>query len=250
MAETEQISGRARRSPSAGFLAVAAAPEPLKLRGLPDIPDSDWLRLSEAQARALAVFATATSDVVEAALVHAFYDGKIRTEGKCQAWYEHDHRVAIEAHVWDPDRVRVGWTLFPNLDCFERIADGRKYLFVEIYVNRRDLESWLRARHVDAGAPSGDLSNSITAVAGSGMPGRPSKGKHLIEDEFRRRCETGEVLESLDGEAKALLAWYKDNYRTAQRPTVKTVTNNIRTSHRKYLAERPEKTEASNAPKT
>jgi hypothetical protein len=87
------------------------------------------------------------------------------------------------------------------------------------------------------------------AVSATGMPGRPSKGKHLIEDEFKRRCETGEVLASLDAEAQALLVWYKDNDPSAQRPTVKTIKNNIRASHRKYLAERSDKT-TSNSPKT
>jgi hypothetical protein len=111
-----------------------------------NIPKPEWLSLGEARAKAVAFFADAQPAAIEAALVHAFYDGKIKTEGKCRAWNEHDIRVPIDDHVWDPDQVRFGWTLDPKLDCFERTFDGKKFLFVEVYVNRRDLERWLGTR--------------------------------------------------------------------------------------------------------
>jgi hypothetical protein len=62
----------------------------------------------------------------------------------------------------------------------------------------------------------------------TGMPGRPSKGKQLIEDEFDRRAAADETMASLEAEAEALLAWYKTTYPKEQRPTVKTIKNNIR----------------------
>ena len=107
-----------------------------------NIPDPEWLRLGEARAKAVAFFAATQPAAVEAALVLAFYDGKIRTEGKCRTWYGHDSRVSIDIHVWDPDRVRMGWALDPILDCFERTYEESKHLFVEVYVNGRELESW------------------------------------------------------------------------------------------------------------
>ena len=68
------------------------------------------------------------------------------------------------------------------------------------------------------------------------MPGRPSKGKHLIDDEFKRRCGSGQALEDLAEEADALLGWYKAIHPNAPRPTEKTIKNNIRAAHRQHFA--------------
>ncbi len=68
----------------------------------------------------------------------------------------------------------------------------------------------------------------------SGFPGRPPKGKHLIEQEFRRRADAGEVCSTLPEEARALLEWLKGEHQSAPPPTVKTITNNIRGLYRKY----------------
>jgi hypothetical protein len=62
----------------------------------------------------------------------------------------------------------------------------------------------------------------------SGMPGRPAKGKHLIEDEFKRRVANQQVKPTLPEEARALFDWYKTEYPGAERPTIKTIRNNIR----------------------
>jgi hypothetical protein len=43
------------------------------------------------------------------------------------------------------------------------------------------------------------------ALSHSGFPGRPSKGRHLIEDEFRRRMNAGKTLASVADEAAVLL---------------------------------------------
>jgi hypothetical protein len=114
-------------------------------------------------------FADAQPSAVEAALVHAFYDGKIRTEGKCQGRNGHDARVGIDDFVWDPDRVRVGWVLDPNLDCFERTEDGKQYLFVEIYVNRQEFETWLHAQ------PAADAANRARAETDRVIPKRTTR---------------------------------------------------------------------------
>ena len=84
----------------------------------------------------------------------------------------------------------------------------------------------------EAVAPNDDDLGPIS----TGMPGRPSKGKHLIEDEFDRRCGVGEVLSTVAEEAKALLSWYREAYRKEPPPTQKTTENNIRAAHRRWLA--------------
>ena len=66
----------------------------------------------------------------------------------------------------------------------------------------------------------------------SGLPGRPVKSKHLIEDEFKRRAEGGCLAATLQGEAEALLEWLVATYPQHARPTVDTIRNNIRHAYR------------------
>jgi hypothetical protein len=72
----------------------------------------------------------------------------------------------------------------------------------------------------------------------SGTAGRPSKGKHLIEDEFERRAAAGQVKSTLPEEAQALLDWYKGKYPKEERPTLKTISNNIRPLGRGHWAKK------------
>ena len=72
----------------------------------------------------------------------------------------------------------------------------------------------------------------------TGMPGRPAKSKHLIDDEFKRRTIAGETLLSLADEAKALWDWLIEHHPKAARPTIKTIQENIRTKHREHIAQR------------
>ncbi len=60
----------------------------------------------------------------------------------------------------------------------------------------------------------------------TGMPGRPSKGKEIIEAEFQRRAATNECEQSLEGEARVLCAWFKRHHPLVGAPTQKTIQNN------------------------
>ena len=68
----------------------------------------------------------------------------------------------------------------------------------------------------------------------SGFPGRPPKAKHLIEQEFQRRRDAGEVCSTLTAEACALLEWLKGEHPSAPPPTIKTIKNNLRDQYREY----------------
>ena len=68
----------------------------------------------------------------------------------------------------------------------------------------------------------------------TGLPGRPPKLKHLIEQEFRRRAEAGEVCSSLAAEARALRDWAAESHPKAPTPTEKTIANNIRDPYRQH----------------
>jgi hypothetical protein len=80
------------------------------------------------------------------------------------------------------------------------------------------------------------------AYTHSGFPGRPSKGKHLIDDEFDRRVAAREALPSLAEEAKVLFDWFKQEHPTLARPTIKTIKENIRLRHRQWTMTRPDTT--------
>jgi hypothetical protein len=73
----------------------------------------------------------------------------------------------------------------------------------------------------------------------SGFPGRPSKGKHLIDDEFDRRVAAKQALPLVADEAEALLDWFKQQHPTMARPTPKTIQENIRARHRQWRANQP-----------
>ena len=68
----------------------------------------------------------------------------------------------------------------------------------------------------------------------TGLPGRPSKLKHLIEQEFQRRAEAGEACLDLADEAAELRKWAVKAHPAAPPPTEKTIKNNLRNCHRQY----------------
>jgi len=120
---------------------------------------------------------------------------------------------------------------YPYLDD-EHWRDG----FDDALINRNG-ERWTRlmVEKGDARArwpfpiPEGDDEADLR----SGMPGRPGKAKHLIEDEFKRRGQSGALAESLALEAGALLDWLSLNYPQHSRPTIRTIQNNIRADYRR-----------------
>jgi len=66
----------------------------------------------------------------------------------------------------------------------------------------------------------------------TGLAGRPSKSRHLIEDELVRRAEADGLAPTLAGESRALLHWLIEVHPKAPRPTVRVVANNIRAQYR------------------
>ena len=91
----------------------------------------------------------------------------------------------------------------------------------------------IQARHRAAEAPPMAAPEPAPGAPDrTGFPGRPSKSKHLIDDEFERRVADHEALPVLAQEARALLHWLAAKYPTAARPTLKTIRNNIRDRHR------------------
>lgn len=67
----------------------------------------------------------------------------------------------------------------------------------------------------------------------SGLPGRPAKSKHLIENELQRRAEAEELADTLAAEAEALLSWLRTTHPDHAPPTVRTIQNNIRDEYRR-----------------
>lgn len=72
----------------------------------------------------------------------------------------------------------------------------------------------------------------------TGFPGRPAKGKHIIEREFERRKQQGIVAGTLAEEARQLRAWFIGTYPDLQPPTVKVTENNIRAVYNQHKADK------------
>ena len=66
----------------------------------------------------------------------------------------------------------------------------------------------------------------------TGLPGRPSKGIEIIRAEFERREAAGEIAASLAAESRALADWYHRAYPLRDRPSPKTIGNNIRLDYK------------------
>ena len=66
----------------------------------------------------------------------------------------------------------------------------------------------------------------------TGMPGRPSSGKEIIEVEFRRRVAAGDIESSLAAQCRVLEGWYRENHPRQRCPTAKTIENNLRSAWR------------------
>jgi hypothetical protein len=67
----------------------------------------------------------------------------------------------------------------------------------------------------------------------TGAPGRPSPIQ-FIDEEARRRRHSGEALEKLSHEAKALEEWCKTAHPVAKTPTSLTIENRIREEHNNW----------------
>jgi hypothetical protein len=65
----------------------------------------------------------------------------------------------------------------------------------------------------------------------TGAPGRPSIS-HLVMAEFERRCNEGDVLETLAAEAEVLLTWANTEHPDAPHLTAGTIENHIRSAYR------------------
>ena len=72
------------------------------------------------------------------------------------------------------------------------------------------------------------LSSPPSPSYSTGLPGRPSS-KHLIEGEFSRRRDHGEIAGTLAAEAEHLESWLAVTHREAPGASAKAIKNMIRT---------------------
>jgi hypothetical protein len=179
-----------------------------------------------------------------------------------------DGRVcAIGRRVINGETTRIEWEAIPRHEWeglrFTLSPRGRPHpgdafreqrlAWTDVKFSERDLRGeWLDAAFSSPPAIyQGDItiparaeieSGRATADAytHSGFSGRPSKGKHLIDDEFSRRVGAGTALSSLADEAKALFDWFRQQHPTLARPTTKTIKENIRARYREWKAGRPD----------
>jgi hypothetical protein len=67
----------------------------------------------------------------------------------------------------------------------------------------------------------------------SGAPGRPSS-MHLVEIEFRARCERNEVSASVTKEAELLADWLQGKHPSEPRLKAKTIKNKLSSAYRQH----------------
>ncbi len=68
------------------------------------LPKPDWITLSESASRVARAFGAELS-AVEAALIDAFHDWKIRTRGRIRPYFEDDYLHDLLRDTWDRARV-------------------------------------------------------------------------------------------------------------------------------------------------
>src|SRR5262245_32778786 len=100
-----------------------------------------------------------------------------------------------------------------------RVSNGSRYNGIPIFVSPSDLKVWL--------GPDPEVVRVRT-----GAQGRPTKSMPLIMEEFARRVREGSTARSREAQAKELAAWLRDTYPNAERPSPKTIQNNLPTDFR------------------
>ena len=97
----------------------------------------------------------------------------------------------------------------------------------EHFVNssRTDKRYWSQVNVMAKGLKDARLNPKD--VTRTGAPGRPTC-MHIIQPEFRRRVENGEIEPTLAAQSKVLAAWFEKSYPDLPRPTPKTIANKLR----------------------
>jgi hypothetical protein len=135
----------------------------------------------------------------------------------------------------------------PNANLMSRVKLSDLWAFANADARREDLSwDWLRTFCWDwsqvRGKPLPDVGGLQPPAKVSpdqyrtGLPGRPTI-KHLIEHEFRRRADNGELCPTLKAKAQALCDWAARNHPEAPRSRSKTVMNYIREAYREAMRE-------------
>lgn len=89
---------------------------------------------------------------------------------------------------------------------------------------------------LDIEARTDEQAHANQNMTHTGLPGRPSNSKHLLEQEFERRKTAGTVADTLAGEVRVLLSWLEQNHPNAPQPAEGTTQNNFREAYRQYTA--------------
>ncbi len=104
-----------------------------------NLPEPDWIALSESLRRVTQAF-DAEPSAVETGLVAAFHELKIRTRGRCRTYFGHDTPRNLATYDWD--RAHAVWEANEFTTPSDQV--GRKvHIFSDVVVHREDLEKWI-----------------------------------------------------------------------------------------------------------
>ena len=176
---------------------------------MPQIPESDWLPLSNALFRALAFFSGIDPAAVKHALLVAMYEGKIVSRGREKS----GPVTRLRSSQWDPDSARaVDWegncTVYRVR--FRRYEVG--YRISDIQVRCQDLGTWFKQATADNVLRFKSGVGRRESAAGP----KPKKRRHrhdrvndLIAEGVRRVDCGGETMHSA-AKAIAKREWSKE----------------------------------------
>ena len=136
-----------------------------------NLPEPDWLALSESLRRATQAF-DAEQSAVETALVAEFHDGKIHTRGRCLTYFGHDTLRDLGKYPWD--RADAAWEANEFTTPSDQV--GRKvHIFSDVAVHREDLEKWINGAAPDSQHRSQEPAETPVPEESKAEPAPPRK---------------------------------------------------------------------------
>lgn len=135
--------------------------------------------------------------------------------------------VVVPASDWAGDVDWTAETLSAGTRHYRRL---RAVDWGKLSPEQKTLVTHLLSGEPTSTAPrTADVTTNVRHT--SGFPGRPSS-RHLVEAEFKRRSQAGELEPSLEKEAAALERWLSETHPGAPRARKKTIQNAIRELYR------------------
>ncbi len=187
-----------------------------------NLPEPDWIALSESAKRAKRAF-SAEQSAVKAALIAAFHNGNIRTRGRFRLYFENDQRHDLPRSVWD--RAVVHWRLNKFFIPSDQLGP-KMYLVRDVDVCREDLEKWINSDMPDSQQAAHEPAEDLTPEPSDKEKKPQAKRKRDVGADAALKTRIKSVL------AMARRIWPKPK----KRPGISVMAKELGRLHRKELS--------------